>query len=131
MTILRSSLDFPQKIEEMKLMYPSKAIAMEQIDLALDYLRKVKHYRQYTESDDMFEMQAVLHLKLKAYLVDVPDWCEKTEPKFSTFSKVLTFISHWPVDLLYWTTRTFPKEFTKIRKSILIKRAELKKKNLI
>lgn len=131
MIILRSRADFPNKIEEMQQMYPSKEIAMQQVDSAIDYLRKVRIYRQYTESDDMFEHQVFLHLQLKEYLKNVPDWKIEPEVKRSFFSKVFNLITTWHVQALVWIVNNFPKLFAKIRKSVLIKHAELKKKNLI
>lgn len=131
MIILRSRADFPNKIEEMQQMYPSKEIAMQQVDSAIDYLRKVRIYRQYTESDDMFEHQVVLHLQLKEYLKNVPDWKIEPEVKPSFFFKAVQLMTTWHMQALVWMVNNFPKLFAKIRKSVLIKHAELKKKNLI
>ena len=131
MLILRSRADFPEKIKEMQVMYPSKEGAMMAVDHAIEYLRKVRIYRQYTESDDMFEHQVVLHRQLKIYLENVPDWKIEPEVKPSFFSKVFNLITTWHIQVLVWIVKNFPKLFAKIRKSVLVKHAELKKKNLI
>jgi hypothetical protein len=131
MLILRSRADFPQKVEEMQKMYPSKEGAMMEVDHAIEYLRKVRIYRQYTESDDMFHYQVVLHMQLKNYLENVPDWKIEPEVKPSLFSKAFHLITTWHVQVLVWIVKNFPKLFAKIRKSVLVKHAELKKKNLI
>lgn len=131
MIVLRSSADFPRKIEEMQVMYQSKDEAMMEVDHAIDYLRKVRIYRQYTESDDMFERQVVLHLQLKEYLKNIPDWKIEPEVKPSFFSKVFNLITTWHVQALVWVVKNFPKLFGKLRKRVLVKHAELKKKNLI
>jgi hypothetical protein len=131
MLILRSRADFPQKIEEMQVMYPSKAEAMMEVDHAIDYLHKVRIYRQYTESDDMFHYQVVLHMQLKNYLENVPDWKIEPEVKPSFFSKAFHLITTWHVQVLVWMVKNFPKLFAKLRKRVLVKHAELKKKNLI
>lgn len=131
MLILRSRADFPQKIEEMQVMYPSKEGAMMAVDHAIDYLHKVRIYRQYTESDDMFHYQVVLHMQLKNYLENVPDWKIEPEVKPSFFSKVFHLITTWHVQVLVWIVKNFPKLFAELRKRVLVKHAELKKKNLI
>jgi hypothetical protein len=131
MLILRSRADFPQKIEEMQAMYPSKEEAMMAVDHAIEYLRKVRIYRQYTQSDDMFEHQVVLHRQLKSYLENVPDWKIEPEVKPSFFSKAFNLITTWHVQVLVWTVNQFPKLFAHIRKKALAKHAELKRKNLI
>ena len=131
MLILRSSADFPRKVEEMKTMYPSKSTAMMEVDHAIDYLNKVRIYRQYTESDDMFHRQVVLHMQLKKYLESVPDWEELPEIKPSFFSKAFHLITTLQVYILMYLVKAFPKWFTGIRSRVLKKHAELKKKNLI
>ena len=112
-------------------MYPSKEIAMIKVDQAIDYLRKVRIYRQYTESDDMFHRQVVLHLELKVYLKNVPDWAEVPEVKQSFLSKVFTFVTLWHTNILFYLIRAFPRWFSSIRSRVLTKHAQLKKKNLI
>ena len=129
--ILRSRADFPEKIEEMQKMYPSKEIAMMKVDHAIDYLHKVRLYRQYTESDDMFHRQVVLHMQLKKYLENTPDWKIEPEVKPSIFSKAFNLITTWHVQVLLWTVNQFPKLFARIRKKALAKHADLKRKNLI
>jgi hypothetical protein len=131
MLILRSRADFPQKIEEMQVMYPSKAEAMMEVDHAIEYLRKVRIYRQYTQSDDMFEHQVVLHRQLKSYLENVPDWKIEPEVKPSFFSKAFHLITTWHIQILVWIVNQFPKLFVSIRKKALAKHADLKRKNLI
>ena len=129
--ILRSRADFPEKIEEMQKMYPSKEIAMMKVDHAIDYLHKVRLYRQYTESDDMLHRQVVLHMQLKKYLENTPDWKIEPEVKPSIFSKAFNLITTWHVQVLLWTVNQFPKLFARIRKKALAKHADLKRKNLI
>jgi hypothetical protein len=129
--ILRSRADFPEKIEEMQKMYPSKEIAMMKVDHAIDYLHKVRVYRQYTQSDDMLHRQVVLHIQLKKYLENTPDWKIEPEVKQSFISKVFNLITTWHMQVLIWTVNQFPKLFTRIRKKALAKHAELKRKNLI
>lgn len=131
MLILRSREDFPQKIEEMKKMYPSKEDAIVNVDRAIEYLRKVRIYRQYTESDDMFQHQVVLHLQLKEYLKNIPDWKIEPEVKRSFFFKVANLITTWHIQILVWIVNHFPKLFASIRKKALAKHADLKRKNLI
>ena len=131
MLILRSRADFPEKIEEMQVMYPSKEEARMAVDHAIEYLRKVRIYRQYTESDDMFEHQVVLHRQLKIYLENVPDWKIEPEVKPSFFSKVFNLITTWHIQVLVWIVKNFPKLFAKMQEHMLVKHAELKKKNLI
>ena len=112
-------------------MYPSKEIAMMKVDHAIDYLHKVRLYRQYTESDDMFHRQVVLHMQLKKYLENTPDWKIEPEVKPSIFSKAFNLITTWHVQVLLWTVNQFPKLFARIRKKALAKHADLKRKNLI
>ena len=131
MIILRSSADFPRKVEEMQVMYQSKEEAMMEVDNAIEYLRKVRIYRQYTESDDMFHRQAVLHLQLKEYLKNVPDWAEVPEVRQSFLSKVFTWITTWQINVLVYLVKAFPRWFSGIRSRVLQKHAQLKKKNLI
>jgi hypothetical protein len=131
MLILRSRADFPQKIEEMQKMYPSKEEAIVNVDHAIEYLRKVRIYRQYTESDDMFQHQVVLHLQLKEYLKNIPDWKIEPEVKPSFFSKAFHLITTWHVYILMYLVKAFPKWFSSIRHRVLQKHAQLKKKNLI
>jgi hypothetical protein len=131
MLILRSRADFPQKIEEMQAMYPSKDIAMTGVDRAIDYLHKVRIYRQYTESDDMFHRQVVLHIQLKEYLKNTPDWAEMPEIKESFLSKAIKWITTWHINILVYLVKSFPRWFSSIRDRVLQKHAQLKKKNLI
>ncbi len=128
---MRSSADFPQKVEKMQSMYQSKDEAMLELDKALDYLRKVRIYRQYTESDDIFERQVILHLQLKEYLKLVPAWGEVSEPRQYFFSKVFTRLTTWQTNLLIYLVKTCPRLFSSIRRKVIEKRAQLKKKNLI
>lgn len=131
MLILRSRADFPQKIEEMQKMYESKEEAMVEVDHALEHLHKIRVYRQYTESDDMFEHQIILHLRLKEYLKNIPDWKIEPEVKLSFFSKAFNLITTWHIQVLVWIVNQFPKLFASIRKKTLAKHANLKRKNLI
>jgi hypothetical protein len=131
MIILRSRVDFPEKIEEMKMMYPSKDVAMQRVDNAIDYLRKVKEYRQYTESDDIFQFQVVLHIQLKEYLETVPDWAEVPKVKESIFVRLVTPISTWQNKLFFYLVKFFPKWFSSIQSRVTQKHLELKRKKLI
>jgi hypothetical protein len=131
MIILKTQNDFPQKVEEMKVMYSSKAEAMMEVDNAIDYLRRVKIYRQYTEADVVFERQVVLHLKLKEYLNGVPDWAKVPEVKPSLFSKAFHLITTWHINILVYLLKSFPRWFSRIRSRVLKKHAQLKKKSLI
>ena len=115
----------------MQVMYPSKAEAMMEVDHAIEYLRQVRIYRQYTESDDMFHYQVVLHMQLKNYLENVPDWKIEPEIKRSLFSKAFHLITTWHVYVLMYLVKAFPKWFSSIRNRVLQKHAQLKKKNLI
>ncbi len=91
MIILRSQNDFPQKVEELKSLYPSKKIAMVKIDEAIDYLRKVGHHRQYTQADELFNIQVVLHFQLKEFLEMTPEWEQQPIAQKTFLNKLKNF----------------------------------------
>ena len=113
--LLKSRSDFPRKVEEIKVLYPSKEIALQKVDDAINYLRKVRIYRQYTESDDIFEHQVVLHLQLKEYLKNIPDWKIEPEIDQSTLLRLFTLINNWPLKAIVYLVDKFSKLFSNMR----------------
>ena len=112
---LKGSKKPQSKVEEIKVLYPSKEIALQKVDDAINYLRKVRIYRQYTESDDIFEHQVVLHLQLKEYLKNIPDWKIEPEIDQSTLLRLFTLINNWPLKAIVYLVDKFSKLFSNMR----------------
>ena len=128
--LLKSKSDFPRKVEEMKVLYPSKEIAMIKVDEALAYLQNVRIYRQYTDDNDVFYRQVVLHIQLKEYLKQVPDWAKVAESveADSYLFKIFTLINNWPLKAIIYLVDKFQKLISRIRHTTSKKPKSIKKK---
>ena len=117
--LLKSKSDFPRKVEEMKVLYPSKEIAMIKVDEALAYLQNVRIYRQ-----------VVLHIQLKEYLKQVPDWAKVAESveADSYLFKIFTLINNWPLKAIIYLVDKFQKLISRIRHTTSKKPKSIKKK---
>lgn len=92
MILLRSSADFPAQIEELKLTYSSKELALHSINADIEYLRKLKVYRQYTEADVAFERAVILIIQFKAEVNKIPEWKPADPVELKWYQAVYKFI---------------------------------------
>ena len=134
MLILRNREDIPQKIEELKVIYPSKKIADIKIDEAIQYLSQVRDYRGYTDTTDMFYHQIVLHNMLKKYLKSEPEWEKREEGRLSILDKINRVnraITEFQIKVIKKIGEVIAKVYSDSKNKAVKKREDLKKKGFL
>jgi hypothetical protein len=131
MIVLRSISQIPEKIDELKMFYPSKREALQKVDATLLHFDKIARYRYTTESDFEIGQHIVLWQRLKYKLMLESEWEQPKVIEPSRLEKAISLIKQLPSEIIYYILNKFPKLFKTMLLKLRKKKEFLKKKNLI